>query len=174
MTVATSVCERTEQDLLEKINPLAKKADAKEPHNNGHSERVARYAVATAEELGLSRKEIMQVEVAAKLHDIGKLLIDEQILKKKPLLTRAEWKVLKEHPVISTEILECGNFPEEIISFVLSHHERVDGKGYPDGKKADKIPIGAKIISLADAFDAMTIGNTYREIKSVQETRINR
>ncbi len=73
--------------------------------------------------------------------------------------------------MISTEILECGNFPEEIISFVLSHHERVDGKGYPDGKKADKIPIGAKIISLADAFDAMTIGNTYREIKSVQEAK---
>lgn len=171
MTVATDVCEKIERKLLDKIDPLAAKADTKEPYNSGHSERVACYAVAIAKELGLPSEEIIEIEIAAKLHDIGKISIDQQILKKKALLTEAEWKVLKGHPLMSTKILKCSNFPEEIISLVLNHHERVDGKGYPNGKATNEIPIGAKIISLADAFDAMTTGDIYGEIKSAEEAK---
>jgi len=169
MATVLNVQETNNQTPLNKIEILIKEVDCNDPYTKGHSTRVARYAVAIAEELGLPGECKREIEIAAKLHDIGKAIIDPAILKKRTCLTEAEWEILKAHPLISTHILETGNFPKSILSLVLNHHERVDGKGYPNCRLGNNIPIGARIISLADAYDAMTAGNTYRKTKSAEE-----
>lgn len=171
MTVTTIDLEQAQRGLADKIEPLAKEADTRGPYISGHSKRVARYAVGTAKELMLPPEQITEIEVAAKLHDIGKASINQQILRKKTQLTEHEWKVLREHPLTSSIFLENSNFPDTIVTLVLNHHERVDGRGYPNSKPGTQIPVGAKIISIADAFDAMTVSNTYRDVKTLAEAK---
>jgi len=169
VSMVANIQERDDQAPSNRIETLIKEADCNGPYAKGHSERVAGYAVALAEELGLSGERKREIEIAAKLHDIGKAIIDPAILKKRTCLTEPEWEILKAHPLISTHILETDNFPKRILSLVLNHHERVDGKGYPNCRLGNEIPIGARIISLADAYDAMTAGNTYKKTKSAEE-----
>lgn len=169
MATVVNIQESNDQPSLNRIVTLIKEVDCNDPYTKGHSKRVACYAVAIAEELGLTGERKREIEIAAKLHDIGKAVIDPAILKKRTCLTESEWEILKAHPLISAHILETSNFPERILSLVLNHHERVDGKGYPNCKLGNEIPIGARIISLADAYDTMTAGNTYRKTKSAEE-----
>jgi HD-GYP domain-containing protein (c-di-GMP phosphodiesterase class II) len=122
---------------------------------------VAAVATAIAEQLGLPRAEVDMIRLAASLHDLGKLAIPEELLQKPAELTTAEWLVVRRHPEIGHRMLESlGVAP--LADWVLHHHERWDGSGYPDGLAGDDIPLGSRIILVADAFDAMMFGRLYR------------
>lgn len=162
----------TELQLIyyDTIQAFAAAIDAKDAYTKGHSRRVARYCVALAEELGLSREEIEAIRIAGFLHDIGKIAIDKNIINKPSRPTEEERKELNQHPLISYEILSRVRFPwKEIPLSVRYHHERVDGKGYPDRLTGESIPLMARIMAVADAFDAMTTDRPYRRRLSLEE-----
>lgn len=145
------------------VQAFAAAIDAKDAYTKGHSRRVARYCVALAEELGLSRRELEGLKVAGFLHDIGKIAIDKDIINKPSSLSAEERVELNQHPLISYEILSRVRFPwKDLPLSVRYHHERIDGKGYPDRLTGEEIPLYAKIMALADAFDAMTTDRPYR------------
>jgi diguanylate cyclase (GGDEF)-like protein/putative nucleotidyltransferase with HDIG domain len=127
-----------------------------------HSIRVSMLSEEIAKAMSLEDSTISRVKVAAKLHDIGKIGIDESILNKQGKLLNNEWEMMKQHPIRSARILSSLNEYEEIAIIVRSHHERIDGKGYPDALIGEQIPIEARIIAVADAFDAMTESRPYR------------
>ncbi|HHW42242.1 MAG TPA: HD-GYP domain-containing protein [Desulfotomaculum sp.] len=127
-----------------------------------HSQRVAGYALVLAGELGMSGKEQERVYLAGLLHDIGKLGIDSSILLKPGKLTAAEWEEVKKHPVYSYEILSAIPGMDLISRAVLYHHERYDGCGYPAGLAGEDIPLEARVLAVADSFDAMTSNRAYR------------
>ncbi len=144
------------------IQALAAAIDAKDPYTKGHSERVTNYAVAVAKQMNLSEKDVQNIFYAAILHDIGKIGIDESILKKPGPLTTSEFKEIKKHTEIGATILASIPFLEEVVPIVLHHHEYYNGEGYPKGLYQQEIPIGARIISIVDAFDAITTDRPYR------------
>lgn len=141
---------------------LVRALEAKDAYTQGHSERVADLSRRTALEMGLAAEKAELIWCVAELHDIGKLMIHENILNKKEKLDPEEWKALQEHPVTGEKILEPV-LDEELLRVIRSHHERVDGKGYPDGLKGDEIDLPSQIVSIADAYDAMTSVRSYRK-----------
>jgi putative nucleotidyltransferase with HDIG domain len=145
------------------ILALSNALDAKDSYTGGHSSQVTKYAIPVAEYLGYNKKQLERLEYAGLLHDIGKIGIIENILNKNGRLTDDEFAIIKKHPVIGAEILQAVNFLEDIVPIVKYHHERWDGKGYPDGLKGEEIPLGARIISVSDTFDAMTSDRPYRD-----------
>ncbi len=145
------------------LKVLANALDAKDSYTHGHSQRVAEYSLAIAGELGLSPKEKDDLEFAALLHDIGKIGIRDNILCKPGKLTDEEFKIIQMHPVMSAEILAPVDFLTDKIPIVKHHHERFDGRGYPSKLKGEEIPLGARIICVADTFDAMTSNRSYRK-----------
>jgi putative nucleotidyltransferase with HDIG domain len=153
---------RVPDDPLRIIVALAIAIDAKDPYTRGHSVRVARYAAATAEELGLESQEIETILYAGLLHDIGKIGVSELILHKPTVLNVAEWEAIRDHPVTGAKILEPIPSLRKVIPMVRHHHEHYDGTGYPQGISGDKIPLGARILAVADAFEAMTSHRPYR------------
>ncbi|MEW6609259.1 MAG: GAF domain-containing protein [bacterium] len=155
--------EEIHNSFLRTVKALAAAVDAKDPYTKGHSESVVKYTLDIARELELSKEDIESLEIAALLHDIGKIGIKEDVLLKPGKLDEEEWRVIKEHPMISAKILGPVEFPEIIMLAVRLHHEQIDGKGYPDGLSQDKIPLHASIIKVADAFDAMTSDRPYRK-----------
>jgi putative nucleotidyltransferase with HDIG domain len=145
------------------IQAFAAAIDAKDEYTKDHSYRVASYAVAIARELGWKKKEVEGIYVAGLLHDIGKIIIEREIINKGEKLTTPEINEIKKHPQVSYNILSKIKFPwKNIEHFVRHHHERLDGTGYPDSLMATELSDGAKIIALADAFDAMTTDRPYR------------
>jgi diguanylate cyclase (GGDEF)-like protein/PAS domain S-box-containing protein len=134
-----------------------------------HSRRVSVLSVRIAEVAGMSAKEISELRTAGLLHDIGKIAIDESILNKQGALTEEEWEAMKRHPETGWRILGSVGELGELATYVLSHHERIDGKGYPQGLSGDAIPIPSRIIAIADAYDAMTAARTYRDPVSDRE-----
>ena len=148
---------------MESTNALIKAVDAKDPFAREHSKNVSYYAVAIARYLHLSEQEIEVIRYGALLHDIGKISVRDEILVKKEKLTNKEFEILKKHPEVGVNILKEVKFLEKEIPIILYHHERYDGKGYPQGLKAREIPIGARIIAVVDAFDAMISGRTYKK-----------
>lgn len=155
------------------LKALTNSIDAKDPYTRGHSERVAFISKWIAEQVavaeGLDQEQIHKVYLAGLLHDIGKMGVDEAVLRKQGRLTDEEYARIKEHPAIGAGILGGIKQMHDIVPGVLSHHERCDGKGYPNGLKCEQIPLIAKIISLADCFDAMTSKRTYREALSLEQ-----
>jgi putative nucleotidyltransferase with HDIG domain len=141
---------------------LVRALEAKDPYTQGHSERVANLARKIALELGVSPDKADLIWCVAELHDIGKLVIHEHILNKKEKLDPEEWKALQDHPVAGAKILEPV-LDEELLRVIRSHHERVDGTGYPDGLRGDEIDLPSQIVSIADAYDAMTSVRSYRK-----------
>ena len=141
--------------------------EAKDYYTGGHTERVSGIAVALAERLGYEGLELDAIEIGALLHDIGKIGIPERILHKPGPLDDEEWKVMKEHPVISEYILQEVALDPIVLQIARSSHERMDGKGYPDGKAGDEIPMPARIVLVADAFDALTSDRPYRSARAV-------
>jgi diguanylate cyclase (GGDEF)-like protein/putative nucleotidyltransferase with HDIG domain len=141
---------------------LAKAVDTRDAYTGSHSERVAALAAKIAEQLGLAQEEVELTRLAASLHDLGKLAIPEEILRKPDALSSAEWIVLQRHPQIGHRMLESLGV-DPIADWVLHHHERWDGGGYPAGLAGERIPLGARIIFVADAFDAMTSNRLYRD-----------
>ena len=147
---------------MEYTNALVKAVDAKDPFTKEHSQNVSACAVEIARAMGLADGEIEIVKYAGLLHDVGKIAVNQDILVKKDPLTREEFELLKKHPVIGVNILKDIRFLEKEIPIILHHHERFDGKGYPHGLNGREIPQGARIIAVADAFDAMTSGRGYK------------
>jgi len=129
--------------------------DAKSPFTKGHSERVRNYAIVIAQEMGLTQNEVYNLRTAALLHDIGKIGTYEVILDKAGTLTGAEVVLIKMHTVKGEEILKPVSQLRDILQIVRSHHERMDGRGYPDGLSDGEIPLLARIITVADSFDSM-------------------
>ncbi len=151
------------------IKTLAAAIDAKDPYTHGHSQRVMEYALIAGANLSLSPEEMETLEYASILHDVGKISVDSVILNKPGSLTEAEWEIIQEHPAIGANLLRGISFLEKAADLVLYHHERYDGEGYPTGLKGDALPLGARIIAVADAFDTMTTDRAYREAMTVDE-----
>jgi len=154
--------QELENTYLSTVKALMSIVEAKDAYTKGHTERVADYAVALGKKMELGRKELRDLAFAAVLHDIGKLVVYENVLKKPGSLDDEEWRILKSHPVIGASIIENMEFLAGAVPFVRHHHERYDGEGYPDGLRAEDIPLGARIITVADSYDAMTTDRPYR------------
>ena len=150
------------------IRSLAETIDAKDTYTRGHSEKVSLYGEAIARSLGLNSEEVVTIRYAGYLHDVGKIGIPDEILRKPGKLSLEEFKVIKKHPVLSERILKPVGFPFPVQPIVRHHHERYDGRGYPDGLAAEEIPLGARILFVADAYEAMTSDRPYRKALSVQ------
>jgi putative nucleotidyltransferase with HDIG domain len=144
------------------IQMLAGAVDEKDPYTRGHSDRVTRYSVVLAGEIGLSPEQIEIVRVSAQLHDVGKIGIEDRILKKPGALTPEEYEVMKTHTTRGANILRPVQQLKEMIPGIELHHESLDGRGYPFGLKGDEIPLVARIIAVADAFDAITTNRPYQ------------
>ena len=145
------------------LESFASAVDEKDSYTHKHSNNVVEYASAIARQLELSLKETRAIEQAAQLHDVGKIGIPDAILHKKGELSDNEWAEIKQHPSKSVNILEPLNFLKEIIDTILHHHEKYDGTGYPAKQKGEEIPIGARVIAVADSFDTMLSNRPYRE-----------
>ena len=145
------------------VRALTSAIDASDPFTRGHAERVTEYAIAIAREMGLSERRVLTVEYASLLHDMGKIALQHDILLKPGALTEEEWEVMRGHPEIGARIVSDLHFLKGAHEVVLYHHERYDGKGYPKGLKGTEIPMEARIIKVADAFDAMMSDRPYRK-----------
>lgn len=152
----------TLEDLHQIVDALAAALDAKNASMCGHSQRVAVISLAIARALKLAEAEQQTIYMGAQLHDIGKIGIPDNILNKAGKLTDYEFDRIKEHPVIGNTIVQKVKVFEPICDIIRFHHERYDGKGYPDGLIGENIPIGARIVAIADSFDAMTTPRPYR------------
>ncbi|TLN08199.1 HD-GYP domain-containing protein, partial [bacterium] len=149
--------------FLSTVEALASAIDAKDPYTYGHSRRVSRFAVAICAELGMSKERIRKVELASLLHDIGKIGTPESILQKPGMLDPDEYEKIKEHPAKGAEILSAITELKGITPWIRHHHEWYDGGGYPDRIADKEIPVEARVIKIADAFDAMTSDRPYRK-----------
>jgi putative nucleotidyltransferase with HDIG domain len=148
--------------FLSSIQMLAGAVDEKDPYTRGHSDRVTRYSVLIAKELGLPDEEIEKIRIAAQLHDVGKIGIEDRILKKPGALTPDEYEIMKTHTTKGAAILRPVEMLKEMIPGIELHHESLDGRGYPHGLKGDEIPLPPRIIMVADCFDAMTTNRPYQ------------
>jgi putative nucleotidyltransferase with HDIG domain len=162
--------QQANRDLLK---ALVKAIETRDPYTSGHSLRVASLATRIADAIGLSPKRLGDVETAALLHDIGKIeAVYTEILGKPDHLTEEEREIIESHVTKGVELLEqLSSFPKEVVAGVRGHHERVDGKGYPDGLMDDQIPIGARIIKVCDAVDAMLSDRPYRKALDLPAVR---
>ncbi len=159
------------RSYLETVQALSRAIEAKDPITSGHSGRVSEYAVAIAREMRLSEKKIDRIRYAALLHDIGKIGISDDILQKPGRLSEEEFRHIKEHPVIGAEILKDIDYLRDVAEIIRYHHERFDGKGYPEGFRGEEIPMESCILALVDAFDAMTNDRPYRKALTVEDAR---
>jgi putative nucleotidyltransferase with HDIG domain len=161
--------EQIQQDYLKTITALALAIDARDSYTMHHSENVARYAVTVAGNMGAKPYEIDLLKQAALLHDIGKIGIKDSILLKETGLTAEEYEIIKQHPAKGEEIADSLSFLKQAAKLIRHHHERYDGKGYPDGLKGQNIELGARILAVVDAFDAMTTERLYHKAFSFPE-----
>jgi putative nucleotidyltransferase with HDIG domain len=151
------------------LEALSATVDARDTYTAGHSRRVAASAAVIARELGLSGPELDLLEQAALLHDIGKIGVPDAVLLKEGPLTAAEWVLMRSHAEEGARIIERLGYLDAVVPAIRHHHERMDGRGYPDGLLGDEIPLAARIIHVADALDAMTTKRLYREERSFEE-----
>lgn len=148
--------------FLSSIQMLAGAVDEKDPYTRGHSDRVTRYSLLIATEMGLSKDEVEKIRISAQLHDVGKIGIEDRILKKPGALTPEEFEIMKTHTTKGAAILRPVEMLRDMLPGIELHHESLDGRGYPYGLKADQIPLLPRIIMVADTFDAMTTNRPYQ------------
>jgi len=175
--VAITLASHVTVEELERANfaslvTLAVTMEAKDPYTNGHSSRVQAWATAIGRELGLSGDRLQNLSRAGELHDIGKLTWSDSILTANRCLTDEEWAVVRQHPQRGVELLKHLNFLNDIQPAILYHHERIDGKGYPEGLAGPQIPLEARILAVVDSFDAMTSARPYRPPLSLEEATV--
>ncbi len=151
-----------QDSYLGTMDALASAIDAKDSYTSGHSSRVSTYAIKLAGALGMSDQEISAIHQAGRLHDIGKIGVSDQILTKPSALTEGEYREMRQHPQLSHKIIGRTTLAEKIGPAILHHHEFMDGSGYPDGLSGENIPYGARILAIADAYEAMTSDRPYR------------
>jgi len=161
--------ERTHHELLQL---MVKAIEARDPYTSGHSQRVANYSKIIAQRLGLQNRELQRITDAALLHDVGKIHeIYAPILRKPGKLTPEEWRIMQTHPAKSAELVQTVSSLKDLLGSIRHHHENWDGTGYPDQIAGHEIPLGARIITLADTIDAMTTDRPYRQAMSADEVR---
>lgn len=158
--------------FLGTVKALAAAIDGKDPYTRGHSERVSRFSVAVAQGLGLPDSEIEQIRISALLHDVGKISIDDRVLKKPSALTDDEFEVMKTHPQKGYKIMSQIPAMRDFLPGMYMHHEMINGEGYPQGLKGDEIPMQARIVSVADTFDAMTTERPYQRAMDLEAALI--
>lgn len=163
--------DEIERSYFSTVKALARAIEVKDPYTHGHSERVTEYALMIADFMGLDERERQKLKYAATLHDIGKIGIAGKVLNKPGALTEEEYSHVKTHPHLGDSIVEPVQFLQGPRPIILHHHERYDGNGYPDGLKGSEIPIGARILSVADAFEAMRSDRPYRKALSLEVSR---
>ncbi len=151
------------QNFLKFAKVLAYTLEEKDPYISGHSERVCYYSDFIAKRLSVSPKGRNEIQVAAYLHDVGKVGISNRFIHKKGTLTPIDWAIIKQHTKKSIELLAPLSLSSNILSYIQHHHERFDGTGYPDGLVGEQIPMGARIITISDAYDSMTSDHSYRK-----------
>lgn len=156
------------KNYFETLNVLVRAIEASDPYTSGHSMRVSAYAEAIAKQVGLPQSKIDLIKSAALLHDIGKIGIDKNILNKTGRLEKDEFETIKSHPEIGATIIADLSYLSNISDIIRHHHERNDGKGYPDGLNHDNIPLETSILTIADSFDAMTTNRPYRNSLSLE------
>ena len=171
MNAATEGSSSENQNCLEFSKVLAFTLEEKDPYTSGHSERVCYYSDIISKRLSLNPKDSNEIRIASYLHDIGKIGISNRFINKKGTLSSTEWAIIKQHTRKSIELLLPLNLSPAILSYIQHHHERFDGTGYPDGLLGDKIPLGARIIAIADAYDSMTSDRPYRKPLSNGEAK---
>lgn len=161
--------EELENAFVGTIRSLAEAIDAKDPSTRGHSDRVSKYAVMLGRQLGFGDRALEQLKYAGYLHDVGKIGIPDRLLGKPARLSAEEWKLMKRHPIVSARILDPVRIAPAVKAAVRHHHERFDGKGYPYGLAGGSIPLEARIIAVADSFEAMTSDRPYRKALTEHE-----
>ncbi len=160
--------EENRELFLGTVKALAAAIDGKDPYTRGHSERVSRFSVATAQALGLTEAEIEKIRVSALLHDVGKIGIDDRVLKKPSALTDEEFEIMKSHPQKGFKIMSQIPAMRDFLPGMYMHHEMINGQGYPQGLKGDELPLQARIVSVADTFDAMTTERPYQRAMDLE------
>lgn len=161
--------QRIQELFLQGIQMLARALEAKDAYTRGHSIRVSRYAVATAANLGFDGPGLDGIRLGGELHDIGKIGTREAVLHKPGSLTAEEFRQIAEHPALGERMLSpLAHESPDVLRIVRSHHERLDGRGFPDGLRGENIPIEARIVAVADAFDAMTTRRPYRDARPAE------
>ncbi|HUR80706.1 MAG TPA: HD domain-containing phosphohydrolase [Thermoanaerobaculia bacterium] len=153
--------------FINSVRMLAAAIDAKDPYTRGHSERVARYSIGIGKNLGLSDKEMRDLRISALLHDVGKIGIDDRILRKPGALSDDEFELMKQHPAKGAAIMSGVAQLIDIIPGMKYHHEKWSGGGYPDGLEGEQIPMQARIVAIADTFDAMTTNRPYQKAMEI-------
>ena len=153
---------RLQRAILQSLLGLANALEAKDPYTRGHSERVARMACRVARARGMSEPAVQVIGQAGLLHDLGKIGVPEAIVRKPGPLSEAEWEAMRRHPVTGAQIVAPLEFFGEGAFVIRHHHERVDGSGYPDRLAGEAIPLGARIVAVADVYDALTSDRPYR------------
>jgi putative nucleotidyltransferase with HDIG domain len=151
------------------LSMLSRAIEARDPYTQGHSARVTKLAEAVARRLGWNEERLASLRVGGPLHDIGKLGVSDDVLGKKGRLDEAEFAQIREHPKIGARLLLRVAAFREALPYVLYHHERWDGKGYPSGRAGEEIPVEARVLAIADAFDAMTSDRPYRQALTREE-----
>jgi putative nucleotidyltransferase with HDIG domain len=159
----------TRRDSLSAVYDLVSTVEARDPYTYGHSKKVNTYAVALAEAIGLSPEDVSRLSTAALLHDIGKISIPDRVLNKKGKLSKEDWEAIKTHPRLGASIVSSIPNLVPCVSSILHHHERWDGGGYPEGLKGEEIPLEARILAVADSFEAMTSARPYRSALSIED-----
>jgi len=154
--------------FLGTVKALAAAIDGKDPYTRGHSERVSRFSIATAQALGLPEDEVEKIRISALLHDIGKIGIDDRVLKKPSALTDEEFEIMKSHPQKGFKIMSQIPAMRDFLPGMYMHHEMINGQGYPQGLKNEEIPMQARIVSVADTFDAMTTERPYQQAMDLE------
>lgn len=165
--------QRTQRAIGQSLLGLANALEAKDAYTRGHSERVGAWSRALGTALGLTTGEVESIAEAGLLHDIGKIGVPEAILAKNGPLTGVEWQAMRRHPVVGAQIVAPFEFLAAGALVIRHHHERWDGSGYPDGLAGEAIPLGARIVAVADVYDALTSDRPYRRALLSAEARAN-
>lgn len=161
-------CANNNGIYLQSVRALVETIERRDPYIQGHSRQVSELALEIAHQLDFTQHVSHLIELAGMLHDIGKIAIPEVILKKATTLNKQEWVIIKKHPQLGVSIIEPINKLRPIQTWILYHHERWDGSGYPEGRKNCAIPIHARILAICDTFSAMTSDRPYRRALSIQ------
>jgi ribonuclease P protein subunit RPR2 len=163
--------QRTQRAIGQSLLGLANALEAKDAYTRGHSERVGAWSRALGEALGLGPADAEAIAQAGLLHDIGKIGVPEAVLTKTGSLTETEWQAMRRHPVVGAQIVAPFDFLAAGALIIRHHHERWDGSGYPDGLTGEAIPLGARIVAVADVYDALTSDRPYRAALPTPEAR---
>jgi putative nucleotidyltransferase with HDIG domain len=161
--------EELQQSFIQTIATLAAAVEAKDPYTGGHSQGTMELAAAIAQDVGLNDEEVELIRYACLLHDVGKIGISEQILGKPGPLDEEEWEIIRRHPILGANIVQRAALLQKLVPIILHHHEHYDGHGYPEGLRGEDIPLKARILAVADAYQAMTSDRAYRPAMTIEQ-----